>query len=146
MTKKLICPSCNRANYTSSPDAYTPCVYCGLVFSEDSSVGPNKRLESRYYWSTDCQIFEGVNLSPLTAETETIAPNGVGIRYAGRLLVAGKRVTMHIKNPDIETSAIVVWSKTENNLSAVSGLRFLESISLPFVHKKEGLGSTTASH
>lgn len=141
MPEKLICPECNKPSYTSSPESYNPCPYCGFIFNNKSSIGPDKRLEQRLYWSTSCQLSKtdaaNSQSTLIMAKTEDISQTGLRIRYAGGKLIPGNTVNISIKDLNLETSALVMWSKDMNEADKEAGLHSLSEVHLPF-HYHDG--------
>lgn len=141
MPEKLICPECNKPSYTASPESYNPCPYCGFIFNNKSLIGPDKRLEQRLYWSASCQLSQkdttdsGSTL--IMAKTEDISQTGLRIRYAGGKLIPGNTVNISIKDLNLETSALVMWSKDMNEGDKQAGLHSLSEVHLPF-HSQQG--------
>ena len=141
MPEKLICPKCNKASYTAAPDSYSPCPYCGFISNNEFSLGPDKRVDERFYWSSSCELMGNdkgdSHPTLITAKTEDISQTGLKIRYSGEKLLPGNQVNISVKDLNLETSAQIIWSKSINEDGSESGLCSLNRIVLPF-NSEEG--------
>lgn len=128
MVQKLICPDCNKPSYTSDDGIYSPCPYCGLVFSKN---GYDKRKEKRFDWKVNCQVSvkdgQSNNIN-LTAITQDVSQNGMGIRYTGVLLAAASAVDVCITDLNLRRTAKVMWSKTVCGQTVESGIYVAEPL------------------
>lgn len=136
MPEKLICPKCNKPSYTAAPDSYNACPYCGFISNNECSIGPEKRVDERFYWSASCQLSrkdtQDSHSVLITAKTEDISQTGLKIRYEGEKLIPGNRVSISIKDLHLETSAQIIWSRSINEEDSESGLLSQSQINLPF--------------
>lgn len=71
------------------------------------------------------------------AKTEDISQTGLKIRYTGGKLIPGNTVNISIKDLNLETSALVIWSNDMNEGGKQAGLRSLSQVHLPF-HTRQG--------
>ncbi len=128
MVQKLICPNCNKPSYSSDDRLYSPCPYCGLIFSKE---GNDRRKERRFDREVNCQISgkdrQSNNIS-LLAVTQDVSQNGMGIRYTGTLLPPASTVDVYITDLNLHRTAEVMWSKSYADRFVNSGLHLTESL------------------
>lgn len=130
MVEKLLCPKCGKYSYTSASELYSPCPYCGNVFS---NLSFDRRAAKRFYWSAECRVFEedDYNQEFFTANIQDISSSGMKIKYRGEGLSPKSMVNIHIMDMNLSIEAKIRWIETKNSSSAVAGLQFVAPILLP---------------
>jgi hypothetical protein len=121
MAERIVCPKCSRASYTTAPEVYGPCPYCGFIFNWRS---PERRVFVRSK-TVDPMILE-VDGEKHNAEVVNISKRGLGIVLSKPPVVqTGDRVKCTIKKNKEETKDTkVVWFE-ESEGSQKVGLLYL---------------------
>ncbi len=108
MAERIVCPKCSRASYTTAPEVYGPCPYCGFVFNWRS---PERRVFVRSK-TVDSLILE-VDGEKHHAEVVNTSKRGLGIILTKQPFVqTGDQVkcTVNKSKEEIKDTK-VVWSK-----------------------------------
>lgn len=105
-------------------------------FAKYRGLDENRRLDGRFCWAEDCKVFEeGSDVPRPFTQTADISKHGVKIRYMGTPLRAEDTVYLSVKWLDIESRALVVWSRDIDEVEAVSGLRLFEPVTAASLSK-----------
>lgn len=136
MADRLFCPSCNKYSYSASAEVYSPCPYCGAIFSK---VGPDRRVEKRFNCSANCkcQITEesSYTRNQFITDIEDISATGVKVKYPGELAITKKQVNLHVVKVNLNTEAKIKWVKTKNKTYTTAGLQFITPIPEQTLHQ-----------
>lgn len=116
---KLSCPKCGKNSYSTDEDPFSPCPYCGVVFS--GKYGTNKRRQERVKQETPLVCsWQG---QPLKANTIDISKEGLRIKISSDAPVTAGDI-MDFSLCEIRIKAKVMWA---NNLpdTSMAGLQRL---------------------
>lgn len=121
MAESIVCPRCSRASYTTAPEVYGPCPYCGFVFNWRS---PERRVFVRSK-TIDSLILE-VDGEKHHAEVVDISKRGLGVVLSKPPFVrTGDQVKCTVNKSKEETKDTkVVWSRESEDSQRV-GLLYL---------------------
>lgn len=116
---KLLCPRCGKNSHSTDEDPFSPCPYCGVVFS--GKYGTNKRSEERVKQETSFVFsWQGQHLK---ANTVDISKEGLYIKiFSDAPVTAGD--IMDFSLGELRIKAKVMWA---NNLpdTSMAGLQRL---------------------
>ncbi len=116
---RLICPKCRKDSYSAGVESFSPCPYCGFIFS--GKYGSDKRREERIKQEIPFGLsYQGQNLE---ASTVDLSEKGLGIKILGEPpLAGGDLIDFTIR--DLYIKARVIWVKKLPDKS-LAGLRRL---------------------
>lgn len=104
---RIPCPKCQRNSYTSNVESFSPCSYCGSLFS--GKYGLDKRLETRISQEIPFVLsHQGKNFK---ATTSDFSNKGVGIKIYGDASLAETGDVLTLTIGDLYIIAKVMWFK-----------------------------------
>lgn len=103
---RLICPRCRKDSYSAEVESFSPCPYCGFIFS--GKYGSDKRREDRIKHEIPFGLsYQGQNLE---ASTVDFSEKGLGIEIFSEPPVAiGDVIDLSIG--DLQVRVKVMWIK-----------------------------------
>ncbi len=120
MAERIICPKCNRDAYTTAPEVYGPCPYCGFVFNWRS---PDRRVFERT--KKKVPITLEVDGKVRTAETKDASIRGIGIIINSPFFIKkGEKIRCNFGKNDEMRETKVVWVEEGKDSQRV-GLLFI---------------------
>lgn len=121
--EKVICPNCEKASYTASPQANAPCPYCGHLFHTERE----RRREPRRKEREVLVLF--VNSEVIPARTVDISHGGIGLELRENPdLRPGEQVVLDIHSLRLRKRARLIWLCPEAEKVWRGGLELLETI------------------
>jgi len=100
---RLTCPKCHEDSYTTKVAVFTPCPYCGCIFS--GKYGLEKREEKRIKRKIPFSFrYEGQDLQ---ASTVDFSDRGLGIKIFG-LPPLERESILELTIEDLEIKAVVM--------------------------------------
>ncbi|MFQ5900208.1 MAG: PilZ domain-containing protein [Thermodesulfobacteriota bacterium] len=120
MVERVVCPKCNRASYTTAPEVFGPCPYCGFIFNWRS---PDRRIFDRA--KTNIPLTINKNGSVLAGNTMDISKRGAAVIAQNTFsLKEGDEVMCSFKDDQKEgKDSTVVWAREDGGKQMV-GLLF----------------------
>jgi len=116
---RFTCPKCHEDSYTAKVDVYTPCPYCGCIFS--GKYGVEKREEKRIKRKIPFSFrYEGQDLQ---ASTMDFSDRGLGIEIFGVPPFAQDDV-IELTIGDLKIKATIIWMERLSN-KLLAGLKRL---------------------
>ena len=116
---RLTCPKCRKDSYCAEVESFTPCLYCGTIFS--GKYGLYTRCEERIKQEVPFVFpYQGENLEAITVD---LSERGAGIKIFGDpLITEGDIIDFTIG--DFQMRAKVMWVRKVPDKS-LAGLRRL---------------------
>jgi hypothetical protein len=129
VVKALSCPQCGKVSYTAAEEVYSPCPYCGFIFSgkHGSDKRAIPRIETREHFTLR------IHNKKFEAHTRNISETGVCIEADKKVpLTAAKLVNLDIPYLSLQRRAKIVWID-DSGPFYIAGLKMihpLESLSM----------------
>ncbi len=122
MVKELLCPQCEKLSYTAAEEVYSPCPYCGFIFS--GRHGSDKRIIPRI--ETKESFLLQINNKKYRANTVNISETGVCIETEKKVpLTSSKLLGLNIPYLNLKTRAKIVWIDKSRKTTYLAGLKMI---------------------
>ncbi len=116
---RFTCPKCKKDTYTAKTDTFTPCPYCGCIFS--GKFGIEKREERRVKQKIDFFLQHGGR--ELKASTVDISDSGLGIEIYGEGPFLKDEI-LELTIGELKLKAMIIWVERLHDKS-IAGLKRL---------------------
>ena len=126
MILRLTCPKCYADSYSPSVETFSPCPYCGLLFS--GKYGTEKRSEERI--KDESAIIFSYKGQNLEAKVLDFSERGLHLKISGETsLTEGDIVNLAVGNRHVNAQVMWVSSNEESKDmtdSCCAGLKVLD--------------------
>jgi ribosomal protein L37E len=121
MTERIVCPRCSRASYTTAPEVFGPCPYCGFVFNWRS---PERRVFERS--PSTFKLTVEIDGKKQDAKMVDLSKRGMGVILTNPPFVqVGDQIKCILRRSKEELRETrVVWSKKGDDSQRI-GLLYL---------------------
>jgi len=124
---RLTCPKCYEDSYSPSVEVFSPCPYCGLLFS--GKYGIEKRIEGRI--KDEPPIIFSYKGQNLEANVMDASESGLRLKISGEpSLTEGDIVNLVIGDRHVNAKVMWVGSKSDESIdmtdSCCAGLKVVD--------------------
>ena len=122
MVNELLCPQCEKLSYTAAEEVYSPCPYCGFIFS--GRHGSDKRIIPRI--ETKESFTLQINNKNYRANTVNISETGVCIETDKKVpLTSSRLLGLNIPYLNLKTRAKIVWIDKSRKTTYLAGVKMI---------------------